>query len=64
MLLIDAPRLKDKDRDVMKTLDAAAVTYQIALTKADKVKAADLARIADEVRPKPPLMSPPFRRSW
>ncbi len=51
MLLIDARHgLKDKDRDVMKTLDAAAVTYQIVLTKADKVKAADLARIAGEVR--------------
>ncbi len=50
MLLIDARHgLKDKDRDVMKTLDTAAVTYQIVLTKADKVKAAALARIADEV---------------
>jgi GTP-binding protein len=51
MLLIDARHgLKDKDRDVMKTLDAAAVTYQIVLTKADKVKAAALVRTADEVR--------------
>jgi GTP-binding protein len=51
MLLIDARHgLKDKDRDVMKTLDAAAVTYQIVLTKADKVKAAALAHTADEVK--------------
>ena len=51
MLLIDARHgLKDKDRDVMKTLDAAAVTHQIVLTKADKVKAGPLARIVDEVR--------------
>jgi GTP-binding protein len=46
-VLIDARHgLKDADDGVFKTLDEAAVSYQIVLTKADQVKAADLeARI-------------------
>jgi GTP-binding protein len=41
MLLIDVRRgIKDVDREVMAILDEAAVTYQVVLTKADKVKAA------------------------
>ncbi len=51
MLLIDARHgLKDKDRTVMSTLDAAAVNYQIVLTKADKVKAGPLAAIIEAVK--------------
>jgi GTP-binding protein len=48
-LLIDARHgLKPVDDEVLKTLDKAAVNYQIVLTKADQVKASDLAaRIAD-----------------
>jgi len=48
-VLIDARHgLKDVDRDVFKTLDKAAVSYQIVLTKADQVKPAELAtRIAE-----------------
>ena len=43
-VLIDARHgLKDVDLDVLKTLDRAAVSYQIVLTKADQVKAAELA---------------------
>jgi GTP-binding protein len=43
-LLIDARHgLKDVDRDVFKTLDRAAVSYQMVLTKADQVKASELA---------------------
>ncbi|EMD82805.1 ribosome biogenesis GTP-binding protein YihA/YsxC [Pacificimonas flava] len=39
MLLIDVRRgIKDVDLDVMAMLDEAAVTYQIVLTKGDKVK--------------------------
>ena len=39
-LLIDARHgLKDSDISVMKDLDTAAVSYQIVLTKCDKVKA-------------------------
>jgi GTP-binding protein len=47
-LLVDARHgLKDADSGVLARLDAAAVNYQIVLTKADEVKPADLAvRIA------------------
>src|ERR1700760_3866752 len=42
-VLIDARHgLKDVDLDVLKTLDRSAVSYQIALTKADQVKAGEL----------------------
>ena len=44
-LLIDARHgLKDVDRETMKNLDAAAVSYQIVLTKADQLKEADIPR--------------------
>jgi GTP-binding protein len=44
ILLIDARHgLKPDDRDVMDALDKAAVTYQLALTKADKIKPTELA---------------------
>jgi GTP-binding protein len=48
-LLVDARHgLKDVDLDVLKTLDRAAVSYQVVLTKADQVKQAELAaRIAE-----------------
>lgn len=50
-LLIDARHgLKDSDIDVMKDLDASAVSYQIVLTKCDKVKAAALERILADTR--------------
>jgi GTP-binding protein len=43
-LLIDARHgLKPVDDAVLKTLDKAAVNYQIVLTKADQVKDAELA---------------------
>ena len=47
-LLVDARHgLKPVDDTVMRTLDKAAVNYQLVLTKADQVKASDLeARIA------------------
>jgi GTP-binding protein len=42
-VLIDARHgLKDVDLEVLKTLDRAAVSYQVVLTKADQVKAAEL----------------------
>ena len=48
-LLIDARHgLKDTDVDVMKDLDSAAVSYQIVLTKCDKVKDGPLARVESE----------------
>jgi len=48
-VLIDARHgLKDVDLDVLKTLDKAAVSYQLVLTKADQVKADELqARIGE-----------------
>jgi GTP-binding protein len=48
-VLIDARHgLKDPDAAVLKTLDVAAVSYQIVLTKADQVKKAELEkRITD-----------------
>ena len=48
-VLVDARHgLKDLDLDVLKTLDRAAVSYQLVLTKADQVKQAELsARIAE-----------------
>src|SRR3546814_6193946 len=49
LLLIDARHgIKDVDRDIMKMLDEAAVSYRIAITKADKVKASDLAETRSE----------------
>ncbi|TMJ03314.1 MAG: YihA family ribosome biogenesis GTP-binding protein [Alphaproteobacteria bacterium] len=47
-VLIDARHgLKEADEAVLKTLDVAAVSYQVVLTKADQVKAAELeARMA------------------
>lgn len=49
-VLIDARHgLKDSDLKLMKMLDAAAVSYQIVLTKVDKVKPAELARCLDSV---------------
>jgi GTP-binding protein len=47
-VLVDARHgLKPVDDDVLKTLDKAAVNYQMVLTKADEVKAADLAAVVD-----------------
>jgi GTP-binding protein len=46
LLLIDSRHgLKDIDREVMKMLDEAAVSYHLVLTKADKPKASELAAI-------------------
>ncbi len=42
MLLIDGRHgIKQSDREVMEMLDVAAVSYQIVLTKCDKLKTAD-----------------------
>jgi GTP-binding protein len=48
-VLVDARHgLKDVDEVVLKTLDVAAVSYQIVLTKADQTKKAELeARVGD-----------------
>ncbi|MDV6330486.1 ribosome biogenesis GTP-binding protein YihA/YsxC [Asticcacaulis sp. 201] len=57
-LLIDARHgLKDVDKEPMDALDKAAVSYQIILTKADKIKPAELAQVVaatqDAIRKRP-----------
>lgn len=50
MLLIDARHgLKPHDEEVMDALDVAAASYQIVLTKGDKLKPSELAARLDEV---------------
>lgn len=47
-LLIDARHgLKDVDNEPMDALDKAAVSYQIVLTKADKIKPAERAKVIE-----------------
>lgn len=49
-ILIDSRHgLKPTDLDVMSMLDAAAVVYQVVLTKADKVRPTALAQVRDSV---------------
>lgn len=49
-VLIDSRHgLKDVDREVMTMLDKAAVTYQIVLTKIDKIKPTELAEVIEKV---------------
>lgn len=46
LVLVDARHgLKDVDREMMKMLDAAAVSYRVVLTKADKLKATELEKV-------------------
>jgi GTP-binding protein len=46
LLLIDSRHgVKDVDREIIDMLDAAAVSYRLVLTKADKVKASELAAV-------------------
>ena len=58
LLLIDGRHgLKPVDRDIMGLMDKAAVSYQLVLTKADKLKPTEFARImaatADTARTHP-----------
>ncbi len=57
-LLIDARHgLKDVDKEALDALDLAAVSYQIVLTKADKLKPAEVAavtaRTLEQIRKRP-----------
>ncbi|HEX2812451.1 MAG TPA: ribosome biogenesis GTP-binding protein YihA/YsxC [Sphingopyxis sp.] len=46
LVLIDGRHgIKDVDREVLEMLDTAAVSYRLVLTKADKIKASDLAAV-------------------
>ena len=50
-VLIDGRHgLKEVDLDVLRTLDQSAVSYQVVLTKADQVKAAELAQRTEDVK--------------
>lgn len=52
-LLIDARHgIKANDGDVMTLLDKAAVSYQVVLTKIDKIKAAGVPRLMDDTAQK------------
>ena len=47
IVLIDSRHgVKDVDREIMDMLDGAAVGYRLVLTKADKIKASELAAVA------------------
>ena len=46
LVLIDSRHgIKEVDREILEMLDRAAVSYRIVLTKADKVKASELADV-------------------
>ena len=46
LLLVDARHgFKPVDAEMMKMLDEAAVVYRVVLTKADKIKASELATV-------------------
>ena len=48
LLLVDSRHgIKDVDREMMRMLDEAAVGYRIVLTKADKIKASELAKVVE-----------------
>jgi GTP-binding protein len=50
LVLIDSRHgIKDVDREILEMLDKAAVSYRLVLTKADKVKATELADVMDSV---------------
>ena len=50
LLLIDSRRgIGAVDEEVMELLDTAAVSYQIVLTKTDKVKASWVTKLGDEI---------------
>jgi GTP-binding protein len=48
-LLIDSRHgVKESDRETMKNLDSAAVSYQLVLTKVDRLRQAEVARAVTE----------------
>lgn len=50
-VLIDARHgIKKVDEDILNLLDSAAVTFQVVLTKTDKVKEKDREKVLDQVR--------------
>ncbi|MAM26038.1 MAG: YihA family ribosome biogenesis GTP-binding protein [Rhodobacteraceae bacterium] len=50
-VLIDARHgIKKVDEEILSLLDSSAVTFQVVLTKADKVKEKDREKVLDQVR--------------
>ena len=50
-VLIDSRHgIKQPDQDIMQMLDKAAVTFQVVLTKTDKMKTAELEKVLTRVR--------------
>lgn len=50
-VLIDARHgVKPVDQDILNLLDTSAVTFQVVLTKADKIKASDRTKVLSQVR--------------
>jgi GTP-binding protein len=50
LVLIDSRHgIKEIDRDILKMLDTAAVSYHLVLTKADKIKASELQEVQRSV---------------
>ena len=50
LVLVDCRHgLKEVDREMMRMLDESAVGYRVVLTKADKVKASELDKVAQAV---------------
>ncbi|WP_338447216.1 ribosome biogenesis GTP-binding protein YihA/YsxC [Pelagerythrobacter marensis] len=48
LVLVDSRHgLKDVDREMMTMLDETAVGYRLVLTKADKIKASELAKVTE-----------------
>ncbi len=52
-VLIDSRHgLKENDQEILKLLDQSAVSYQIVLTKADKIKESALKKLIDHITEK------------
>lgn len=50
-VLIDTRHgVKDVDEEILKLLDRSAVTFQVVMTKADKVKTSEHAKVLEQVR--------------
>ena len=68
LLLVDSRHgLKDSDRATMDMLDAAAASYRLVLTKADKVKPTELVAtresVAGEIQHRPAAQPDPIETS-
>jgi len=61
LVLIDARHgAKDKDEETMRSLDQAAVNYQLVLTKIDKLSASERGALKDKLRARFGGKTPPL----